>query len=407
MASQVIRATAGTNQGLSAVGMPPISVIAWQRSGFSPLTAEYRYIGAVPTAWASLSTTTKFNDVTPTDPDGRTTYESGTYAGFYNKLFGAMYFGGSVTITSFTAQVYSSMAGTAVLPSRQYAIYTSNDGVTWTISGSFVTISDGWTAINWTGSLTCAYLGLYVVGTNANQIPVVNRIGTFTIATSTLTAPTLSATFCSSAADTVSFTWTPQEISEGYRLYKDGSPYLTFFNPAQSSFALTGQTIGESHSWALRSEHGSLESSNSNTVTGAPSAPPTVTMTGSLSVCGKFVDLNWNLFPDNDTGMTATLTHNYTDNFGNSGTDTLYNGNADGTATYELYHLPLRVRAIEVGFPQTFTMAITNACGSVTLPLTFAPVYTSPDTCDTTYAAATPCSTTYTAAAPCSTTWRG
>jgi len=278
MPSQVLRGKSGTKQLLRGVGVPPLSRIAWQRSGYSPVTPEYRYIGAIPTAWASLTATTKFNDVSPTDPDGKTTYESGVYSGFYNRIFGAMYFGGPTTITSFTAQVYLSMAGTAALPQRSYSLYTSSDGVTWTAYGSAVTIPNGWTTVNWTGSVTCTYLALYVFGTNANQIPVDGRIGTFTIPVSyALQTPAISVDFCSIRGDSITFTVSPTESAEGIRVYRDGVALTTVFNPSLGTFTLTGRDSTAS-TWNVKFEHGSLESAISNSYYGVPGILSTQTI---------------------------------------------------------------------------------------------------------------------------------
>jgi len=147
----------------------------------------YRYSFAVAN-WAAMTTTAKFSDISPVDPDGRTTYESGDSGPNYSRLFGAMYFGSVETVAQIKAELYASVPGAAPLPQRSYTIYTSNDGVTWAsaVTGS---LTDGWSSFVYNGSLTAAYIGIYVYSTNAAQIPTSTRMGTLIVTDPPLSFP--------------------------------------------------------------------------------------------------------------------------------------------------------------------------------------------------------------------------
>jgi hypothetical protein len=315
--------------------------------GVGVVNLQYRYAASAPAAWSTLTATTKFNDIAPTDPDGRTTYESGSYSGFYNRIFGALSFGTAITITQFTAQVYSFMDGAAALPNRTYSIYTSNDGVTWSVSGLSVTLGNGWTEINWTGSLTCAYLGLYVVGTNANQIPVEGRIGTFRLPPPP--APVLTANFCFAAGTSVSLSWATVSVAVNYRVYRDGALVATVTAPT-TSYVATSQSIAESHTWTVRTWDGISESADSNAVVGLTEyaiSLSVITATTDCSVPGvKSLLVSWTAPPSVST-VTYVLKQ-------------------DGTTIYSGTDRSFLAQNLESGTVYTFAVTATNTCGTIT-----------------------------------------
>ena len=210
-------------------------------------------------------------------------------------------------------------------------------------------------------------------------------------------APVLTANFCSTAGTSVSLSWATVSVAVNYRVYRDGVLVATVTAPT-TSYVATSQSIAESHTWTVRTWDGISESSNSNAVTGATSSTPTVTLAGTLTKCGKFINLTWTVLPVGDTNLTATITHAYRDAFGASQSDAIYSGYASGTYTYTL-------RSWEIGLAQTFVLSASNACGSATNTLIVSPLYSMLADCSTTYVTLPDCSTTYVTLPDCSTTY--
>jgi hypothetical protein len=210
-------------------------------------------------------------------------------------------------------------------------------------------------------------------------------------------APVLTANFCSAAGTSVSLSWATVSVAVNYRVYRDGALVATVTAPT-ISYVATSQSIAESHTWTVRTWDGISESSNSNAVTGATSSTPTVTLAGTLTKCGKFIDLTWTVFPASDASLTATITHSYLNIFGQTVSETIYSGNASGSYTYTL-------RSYEIGSAQTFVLSASNPCGSGSSTLVVSSMYSTTPDCTTTYVSQPDCSTTYTDAPTITTTY--
>ncbi len=125
-------------------------------------------------------------------------------------------------------------------------------------------------------------------------------------------------------------------------------------------------------------------------------------LSGNVSSCGRFIDLSWDTLPSNASApVVTTITHTGYLGDGITTTDTVYSGTGVSGATF------YTLRPGEVGFPQSFTMTATNACGNVTVTLTVGPVFRADGYCNTAYLGTPTPSNLWLSAGSCSTVWRG